>query len=191
MKLKKTLTSKPFIAGTLAILCVGILGTCLLLQKNNQDEFVPEQPSSAPSVESWTEHESTAMPEKEMGVAGGADNSAKEEFPKVTESDEDQTVIEFTDPEPTKPEAPPVPEGKTVIAEPGPSHPAQQEPTVTPPKTDPPKTDTPKADTPEPGSKNEQGQVYDPVFGWVTPSTVQQEVIDGDGDPNKMVGSMD
>lgn len=42
-----------------------------------------------------------------------------------------------------------------------------------------------------PGSTNDKGQVYDPVFGWVTPSTVQQEVIGGDGDPNKMVGSMD
>lgn len=186
MKIKKTLTSKPFIAGVLAILCVGILGTCLFLQKNNREEFIPEQPSTDAPVENWTENESTAAPDKGIGMAGSEDASAKEEFPKVTESGEGQAVVEFTNPEPTKPEPPAVPEGKTEVADPGPSHPVQKDPTVTPPTQEPP-----KSDTPEPGSNNNKGQIYDPVFGWVTPSTVQQEVIDGDGDPNKMVGSMD
>ena len=34
------------------------------------------------------------------------------------------------------------------------------------------------------------GQVYDPVFGWVTPSGVQQDNIDSDGDINKQIGTM-
>ena len=34
------------------------------------------------------------------------------------------------------------------------------------------------------------GQVYDPVFGWVTPSGVQQDSIDSDGDINKQIGTM-
>lgn len=185
MKLKKTITSKPFIAGTLAVLCVGILATCLLLQKNDQTEFTPEPTSSAAPVESWSEHESAAA-DKETGTSTGTDIAAKEEYPKVTESSEAQTVIDFTDPEPSKPEAPPVPEGKTEVPEPETSHPVKKDPTVTPPKEDPP-----KSDTPAPGSTNDKGQVYDPAFGWVPLSPVEQIPTDNDGDPNKMVGSMD
>ncbi len=33
-------------------------------------------------------------------------------------------------------------------------------------------------------------QVYDPVFGWVTPNNVQQDNIDSDDDINKQIGTM-
>ena len=49
-------------------------------------------------------------------------------------------------------------------------------------------TGTPSGDTGTDSSH--QGQVYDPVFGWVTPSSVQQDTIDSDGDISKQIGTM-
>lgn len=196
MKLKKNLKSKSFIASSLAVLCVGFLVVCFVLPKDEEAEFVPEPTATATPQESWTEKPSPTESEKETSVSKNtATNIPKaEEYPKTVESDESKTVVEFTDPSPKKPEAPPVPEGKTEVANPSPSHPVKKDPTVTPSKQ-PPKEEVkqeskPESSTPAPGSKNDKGQVYDPVFGWVTPSKVEQEIIDGDGDPNKMVGEM-
>ena len=44
--------------------------------------------------------------------------------------------------------------------------------------------------TPPAGTTNENGAVYDPVFGWVVPGQVNQTTVDSSGDPNKMVGNM-
>lgn len=193
MNAKKFFTSKPFIAGALAVLCVGILTACLLWQKDETADFQPEPTSSVVPVESWTENESTNTPTKEAG-RNGTDNIIKEEYPKESVNSEGQTVIDFTDPEPTKPEAPPVPEGKTEITEPAPSHPVQKDPAVTPP---PQETITPtqpssenKPDTTVPDSGEKSGQIYDPVFGWITPGEAQAKPIDAGGDPNKEVGNM-
>lgn len=43
---------------------------------------------------------------------------------------------------------------------------------------------------PQPENRNSNGEVFDPVFGWVRPGNSEQRPIDSDGDPNKMVGSM-
>ncbi len=193
MKPKKILTSKPFIAGTLVVLCVGILVVCLVIRGNNEEgEFVPTPSSTPTPIESWKENPSATMAEKETGKDNNTgDSSKEEEYPKVVETDEEQTVVDFTDPTPEKSEeAPPAPEGKTEI-DPGPSHPVQKDPTVTPKPSKQESKPSNSSAAPAPGSKNEKGQVYDPAFGWVTPSKVHQETIDGDGDPNKMVGEMD
>ena len=72
------------------------------------------------------------------------------------------------------------------------------------PEYDPPVQQTPTSpqDNPTGGSgtgtpsggtgsdDSHPGQVYDPVFGWVTPSGVQQDNIDSDGDINKQIGTM-
>ena len=50
--------------------------------------------------------------------------------------------------------------------------------------------DTGKDETPAAGSTNENGAVYDPVFGWVVPGQVNQTTVDSGGDPGKMVGNM-
>ncbi len=196
MKLKNIVTSKPFIAGSLTVLCVGILTVCLILQGNEKTEFIPAPSSSEAPVESWSENPSPTESGKEIKTSDNVATSTpkNEEYPKVEESDDNKTVVDFTDPSPEKPETPPAPEGKTEIADPGSSHPVQKDTAVTPtPSKQQPKKETKqesKPSTPAPGSKNEQGQIYDPVFGWITPSDVQQETIDGDGDPEKMIGEM-
>ena len=63
--------------------------------------------------------------------------------------------------------------------------------TRTPEETEPEPTAPPAQDnTPAPGSTNENGAVYDPVFGWVVPGQVEQTTSGSSGDPNKMVGDM-
>lgn len=47
-----------------------------------------------------------------------------------------------------------------------------------------------KDETPAASSTNENGAVYDPVFGWVVPGQVNQTAVDSGGDPGKMVGNM-
>ena len=189
MKLKKFLTSKPFLLGALVVLCVGILAVCLVVNRDKGSEFTPEPPASTAPIESWEETSSTlpTAPTDGAGVdAAPRSKTPEEAFPQVTDETDQKTVVAFTDPEPEKPEAPPAPEGKTVKEDPGPEHPVNTDPTVTPP----PAPEPAQPSGPQSGDQNNQGQVYVPGFGWITPSTVEQSTIDSDGDPNKMVGQM-
>ena len=106
-----------------------------------------------------------------------------EEYPKVAEESEQESLIDFV-PAETKDETPP-PEGKTILTDHGEEHPLNPAPETTPSSTD-----TGKDNTPAAGSTNENGAVYDPVFGWVVPGQVNQSTVDSGGDPNKMVGNM-
>lgn len=186
--MKKLLTSKPFIISALALTSIAIVAVCIFISRDKTPDFVPETQQETPSVSDWSESGGTTKPS--VPATTPVEGSEKEVYPKVTEDDGENVVIDFTAPQPTdeteSAEPPEIPEGKTEIEDPGPSHPVNEDKTVTAPEPEPE-----KPSGPTPGSANDKGQVYDPVFGWVTPSTVQQEVIDGDGDPNKMVGSMD
>lgn len=109
-----------------------------------------------------------------------------EAYPKVVEETEDEVVVDFTAPKsPDEAEPPEIPEGKTEIADPEPDHTPNIDPSVTAPEPE-----APASSGPAPGSTNNNGEFYDPVFGWVKPGTVQQQEIDNEGDPNKMVGNM-
>lgn len=189
MKLKQFLTSKSFLLGMLVVLCVGILIICLAVGRDKGCEFVPEPPATSSPTDSWEEN--GGAPSASPSEGGNFDvvlpsKEPEPSFPQVSAETEEQTVVDFTDPEPDKPEAPPAPEGKTVQEAPGPEHPVNPNPAVTPPPT--PEPSQPSG--PQPGDTNSQGQVYDAAFGWVTPSRVEQIPVDSDGDPNKMVGQM-
>lgn len=189
MKLKQFLTSKPFLLGMLAILCVGILIVCLTVGRDRGSEFVPEPPTTSAPTDGWDENGGapSSVPSEGGGLEAVLPSEEPEpSFPLVSGETEQQTVVDFTDPDPNKPEAPPAPDGKTVQEDPGPEHPVNSNPTVTPPPT--PEPSQPSG--PQSGDTNDQGQVYVPGFGWVTPSKVEQIPIDSDGDPNKMVGQM-
>ena len=104
----------------------------------------------------------------------------------MVDESEGEVVIDFT-PEgedlKTEPPEPPAAEGDPE----DPSAPT----TYAPEETEPAPTTPPAQDnTPAPGSVNENGAVYDPVFGWVVPSQVEQTTSDSTGDLDKMVGDM-
>lgn len=54
------------------------------------------------------------------------------------------------------------------------------------------KEETPSYDSSVPTADKEdhEGQVYDPVFGWVTVGDTIQDVVDSDGDIEKQIGTM-
>ena len=182
--MKKLVTSKKFIAGTLAVLCVGILVVCLIVSNDKKGEFVPDPTQSADPVDTWEENPSSAP--SGSGYAGTKGTADEEEYPKVVEENEDEVVIDFTDPSPSKEPAPTTPGTDADHVD----HDAV--PVQTPSEGGKPQEQSSgSSNTPAAGSTNSQGQVYDPVFGWFTPGDANAESIDSDGDPNKMVGEMD
>ena len=202
--MKKLITSKPFIAGSLGVLCVAILAVCLLWG-NDKHLFVIDDPVSLNAIESWTENPSSPAGTAEKASVSPVWQSTNSqawqpsggqpwqpsnsqpvnpvgEFPKIAEESSDEVVIHFTDPAPYKEPAP-----ATQGTDPN-NAPAQSSSSAHEQRSSPPPTTS--SGTPAPGSKNASCEVYDPVFGWVKPGIVIQTEIDSDGDINKMVGSM-
>lgn len=186
--MKKLLTSKPFLVSTLVLASIAIVAACIFVSSDEPPEFVPEQPQQSQTVSDWSESGGTAKPS--VSATTPAADSEQEAYPKVTQDDGENVVIDFTPPqssaEAEQTEPPEIPEGKTEVKEPGPPHPVNPDPVVKAPEPEP---EQPSG--PTPGSTNDQGQVYDPAFGWVTLSPVEQIHTDNDGDINKQVGNMD
>lgn len=193
--MKKFLKSKGFLTAVLSVTCVGILAVCWYVGRDTGEDFVPEESTSAAATQDWQEADpsetSNAEASDHAPTESSANLSAQEEtspmadYPKVAEESGEETVIDFTPTEKAEETAPPAPEGKTVLEDPGEEHPITPAPEVTAPETE-----APTNKEPSPGASNENGAVYDPVFGWVVPGQVEQSTMDSDGDPNKMVGNM-
>lgn len=183
--MKKFIVSKPFIISALCVLCAGVLLTCWIVSRDDRENFTPEQPKTSESSGSWEETSSGTKEAVTPSPDGTNADQDKDSYPKVVEDNGQEVKIDFTPPQTSSSVPPEIPEGKTEIADPGSSHPVQKDPTVTPPKQE-----SSQSSTPAPGSKNEQGQVYDPVFGEVTVANGVGIPMDNDGDINKQVGSM-
>ena len=190
--MKKILRSRGFLVSVLSVSCIAILAVCWLVSRDTKTGFQPDEQPPDAVQEEWKDTPDITDPaggfqnRTDAGTPG--QNSAEEKlegYPKVTEESEQEIVIDFV-PEETKDETPPPPpEGRTVIADPGGEHPVNPAP-----ETAAAPTETGKEDSPAAGSTNENGAVYDPVFGWVVPGQVNQSSIDSSGDPSKMVGNM-
>lgn len=217
--MKKFFTSRGFIISTLSVLCIAILGICWYAGRNRTGAFVPDDPPSSSLSSEWDENNAA----QESKIAGmettGRTQSTiprqsttaaeTDEYPKVAEKTPEETVISFTPTKKTEETAPPAPEGKTILENPGPEHPINPAPKETTSALETPAATEPAATEPapaqpaptqpapaeppatEPAATQPAGAVYDPVFGWVVPSEVIQSTITSDGDPNKMVGNMD
>lgn len=190
--MKKILKSKGFLATVLSVSCIAILIACFWVSRDTKTAFLPDEPPPDTAQENWTDTpesvtESNSWNPPKSSKPTQEDTDRKlEEYPKMTEENEQEVVFDFI-PSETKEESasPPPPEGKTIMANPGEDHPLK--PT---PEADASSADAGKDSTPSAGSTNENGAVYDPVFGWVVPGQINQSSIDSSGDPNKMVGNM-
>ena len=183
--MKKLISSKTFIAGTLAILCVVILVVCLLWSKGDKPDFIPDPVPSGAPIDSWTENSAPQNGEtyKDGFTPAGyspvnqSDEHTAGEYPAVIEDKEDEVIIAFIEPEPTKEPPPETPGTNNDMPSKPPEHVGKPQ-------------ENPDSGKPVPGSTNEKGEVYDQVFGWVKPGKVEQIEIDNDGDPNKIIGNM-
>ncbi|MCM1412538.1 MAG: hypothetical protein NC305_18640 [Lachnospiraceae bacterium] len=188
--MKKFIRSRGFLISVLAAACIGILATCLIVNREQKSNFQPEEifvnagapeTSPTPPPAAATRAPATATP------APAATKDPLEGYPRVVEESGEGVVIDFT-PEggSLQPETPEPPKAEGDAADPS-------APPVYPPETTEPEEAAPPAQddsTPAPGSTNGNGAVYDPVFGWVVPSPVEQTTSDSNGDPDKMVGDM-
>lgn len=186
--MKNFIRSRGFLFSVLAIACIGILTVCFVVNRHTDNNFQPEEIASNTQTQepqvTPAPATNTESPAPAHTPAPAATKDPMEEYPKVVDESEDEVVIDFTpeseelQPEPPEP---PAAEGDTT----DPSAP----PTYAPEATEPEPTAPPAQNsTPAPGSTNENGAVYDPVFGWVVPSQIEQTTSDSNGDPNKMVG---
>ncbi len=188
--MKNFIRSKGFLLSVLAVACIGILVICFVVNRDTDNDFQPEEIASNIKTQEWQETPTTSTnmesPAPTHTPAPAATKDPMEGYPKVVDDSEDEVVIDFTpESEELRPEPPepPTAEGDATNPSAPPTYVPEEialEPTVLPAQNN----------TPAPGSTNENGAVYDPVFGWVEPGQVEQTPADSSGDPNKMVGDM-
>lgn len=186
---------KKGLAIFLSIACAAILGSVFLLGKSPEHTFTPEVTESV-SSNSWEERNSQTdschvMSKESADKTLPEDSSAEDPVQTVISEDTEQVITELTPIEDkaqvqanTKPTAPPPDEekqGRLPKCDMLPN--AQTSVPESTPEESPQKSS-------ENVSQGQDGQVYDPVFGWIAPSTSQGQVIDNDGDINKQVGTM-
>lgn len=199
---KNIFKTKAFPAAALATACIGILAACFLFGREEKPDFQPEEPAPDPIAQEWQETSSPTTPVETRATPDPSGNSTSpagtpaareqsqnhilEAYPKVTGETDQLVTIDFTpETEDLQPEPPEAPTAEADATDP------EQPPSYTPEELEPDPTAPPaQPDAPPAGSTGENGAVYDPVFGWVVPSTVDQSTMDSAGDPDKMVGNM-
>ena len=194
--MKKIFSSKSFIPITLTVICLCILAVCLIINSQKAESFDPDPTSTSDVSDSFTDNKTekpkgvepapvgTKNPVEATLKPSESNQITESQFPAITEEDKDKVIIEFTDPSPPS-EAPPETPG---TAEEHVDH--DSVPTQTPNIDGVPNGGSSTPGIPVPGSVNDQGQIYDSVFGWITPSSGDTVDMDNDGDPNKQVGDM-
>lgn len=182
---KKMISGKALTIGGLCLACIAILVGILIWKTGPESQFTPDADDMIPSSTTWVEPGgsspgSTSKPSATPGQADdpAPDDQAQDNY-KVSSETEEEVVINMTPPVSQNTETPPpapkdqmVPESNAV-----PSEPADGGECI--------------PSTPEKKPEEKPGQVYDPVFGWTDLPGASGTEAHSDGDPNKMIGSMD
>ena len=195
---KNTNTDKKKIAiiSGLSALCIAVLAGAYFLTREPERDFTPASADRADVTDTWKENSGrdtplpSATPESTQTVGTPSDNTQKvvsEDETGSTSSLSDSSTKEDASQE--KPETPPETDDDLTDPDKQPEY----APSVPEPSKEPTPTPQPEQSASTGGGSTDDshpGQVYDPVFGWVTPSNVQQDNIDSDGDINKQIGTM-
>ena len=183
----------------LSALCIAVLAGAYFLTREPEREFIPASTEVSDRTDTWEDHSAmdTDLPSAAGKESSQLQGTASDNTQTVVSEDETGTTTSLSDSSTRedalqeKPTEPPVTTDDVTDPDKQPEYdpPVQQTPA---PSQDNPTggsgTGTPSGGT---GSDDSHpGQVYDPVFGWVTPSGVQQDNIDSDGDINKQIGTM-
>jgi len=184
--MQKSKNPKMFIVGTAAVIFICVLTFFFVGGKNGRSEFIPESPEPVAVIESWTENTTSTIENTENSRNNPFNQPTEkqttiqtEEPTQTEETTESAVIIYFNEPTPPK-EPPPDITG---------TNPDEPAPAESPDHVGQPH-DNPVPDSTVAGNRNNKGEVYDPVFGWVTPGKAEQKNVDSQGDPNKMVGNM-
>jgi hypothetical protein len=190
----------PAICG-LSALCIAALAGAWLLTREPERDFTPAPTGQADQTDRWEENPGVEAATLPSAAPGGTrqEGTASDNTQTVVSEDGTGSTTSLSDSSTReealqeKPSEPPVTTDDVTDPDRQPEYdpPVQQAQAPTPPQDSP--TDGSSTETPSGDSGNDsshQGQVYDPVFGWVTPSSVQQDTIDSDGDISKQIGTM-
>lgn len=196
---KPTDRKRTFAICGLSALCVAVLAGAYFLTREPEREFIPASTEVSDRTDTWEDHSavdtglpSTATKENTQIQGTASDNTqtvvSEDEAGSTTSLSDSSTKEDALQEKPTEP---PVTTDDLTDPDKQPEYepPVQQAQTPAPSQDNPPEG----SGTPSEGTGTDDshtGQVYDPVFGWVTPSGVQQDNIDSDGDINKQIGTM-
>ena len=185
--------NNPFIITGLFVVCIALLFNAYILSREPETDFIPASSETPTQTETWdenaTENISSISENSEENISQVTGNEY-DNTQEVISENADETVTNFsgsttkeasTDSRPSE-----KPETSDDITNPD----KQPEYDSTVPQNDEP--DTSDASTPltNGSSANHPGQVYDPVFGWITTGDTNQNTVDSDGDLSKQVGTM-
>ena len=207
MKKEKRSLTNIATAAALSLLCVGVLGGAILMNSRPKTDFIPDA-SEESSEGSWSEPETkpaqASIPKTLESQEARFETGSPEDEIQVVASEGDEVLIDLTPPV-TKPAAEAAPSAakpvkkcpdKPALAEAAPetvteSVPgtaANSESATSPTAAPEPAPSEAPASESQPAADDHAGQVYDPVFGWLTPGNPQADVLDNDGDVNKQIG---
>lgn len=201
--MKKTENSKnkkfALTVGGLSALCLAVLAGAYFLTKEPVNEFSPTSTEDSSATNTWDENAdvdtitATTTTQENNQVTGTATDNTQ----VIVSTDENNTVTDLSgsttkpDSEDTKPPAPPITNDDTTNPDKQPEYddtiPTTSEPSNPPTENPSQPDDNPPAENP---SDSHPGQVYDPVFGWITTGNTNQDNVDNDGDINKQIGTM-
>lgn len=176
----------------LSALCIAVLAGAYFLTREPEREFIPASAELADVTDTWGENSGTdnILPDAAAKESSQIQGTASDNTQTVVSEDETGSTTSLSDSSTKKdalqekPSEPPVTTDD--LTDPG------RQPEYAPPvqQTPAPPQENPTGGSGDAADGGHPGQVYDPVFGWVTPSSVQQDSIDSDGDINKQIGTM-
>ena len=206
---------KKILAAVLGTACVALLAGSIFFGRSPEPTFTPQAPEETTSQTSWEDASSStpveppSLPSQEE--AGLQLIGSKEDLTQTTIADTPEEVIAELTPsvskeqiqQDTRPTAPPAaserqdkfPDCTADENDLIPVTPEPDEPETAPVSSEPllpapaPESTAAPVQT-APAANTQSGQVYDPVFGWMSPAPAQGQAIDNDGDVNKQIGSM-
>lgn len=189
----------------LAGLCLVVLAGAWFLTREPENDFTPASAQNSDTAESWTENEIPAseMPSSTPDITEEPVTIPAESAEKESSSSQTQSILSEDDSGTTSDLSGSTPQGEHSAEAPA------EKPSATGDLTDPethPEYEAPASEAAQPSTPsapNENpaesvpstdfdhvGQVYDPVFGWITVGPTNQDAIDSSGDINKQVGTM-
>lgn len=207
-------------ASGLAVLCLAVLAGAWFLTREPESDFSPASEQTGNSAGSWTENaapdpgmspsvsdtpeetvtvptepteEESSSPTRTQTVLSEGESEVTSDLSGSTLQEEN--VSEAPAEKPSASGDPANPETHPEYPDPSAEAPQPSAPPSDPETADPvpgePSAPAAEPDGSAPGTDTDHaGQVYDPVFGWVTVGPTYQDTIDSTGDINKQVGTM-
>lgn len=205
--MKKKPPSKKVVLTTagLAALCLVVLTGAWFLTREPENDFTPASAQNSDTAESWTENEVPAseMPSSTSDITEEPVTVPSESAEKESSPSQTQTVLSEDDSGATSDLSGSTRQEKNTMEAPSEKPSAIGDPAdpETHPEYEAPASEAAQPSTPSAPAENpaesvpstdsdHAGQVYDPVFGWITVGPTNQDTIDSSGDINKQVGTM-